>query len=58
MAKQVYKWYSKVFRIQIVREYEQEDRLLNTLHQRYGVSCETLEKMDSTIQHARIEVQP
>ena len=37
MAKKVYKRYSEAFRIQEVREYEQEGMSLNQLRQRYGV---------------------
>ena len=44
MAKQVYKRYSEAFRIQVVREYEQEGMSLNQLRQRYGVSNITLKK--------------
>ena len=44
MAKQVYKRYSEAFRIQVVREYEQEGMSLNQLRQRYGISTITLKK--------------
>ena len=44
MAKQVYKRYSEAFRIQVVREYEQEGMSLNQLRQRYGMSPTTLKK--------------
>ncbi len=44
MAKKVYKRYSEAFRIQVVREYEQEGMSLNQLRQRYGVSIRTLKK--------------
>ncbi len=44
MAKQVYKRYSEAFRIQVVREYEQEGASLNQLRKRYGVSTITLKK--------------
>lgn len=44
MEKQVYKRYSEAFRIQVVREYEQEGASLNALQKRYGVSSPTLQK--------------
>ena len=44
MAKQVYKRYSEAFRIQVVREYEQEGISLNALRQRYGVTITTIQK--------------
>jgi len=44
MVKKVYKRYSEAFRIQVVREYEQNGYSLNVLHQRYGVSHITLKK--------------
>ena len=44
MAKKVYKRYSEAFRIQVVREYEQDGYSLNALHQRYGVNRTTLKK--------------
>ena len=44
MAKQVYKRYSEAFRIQVVREYEQEGASLNQLRKRYGVTTITLKK--------------
>ena len=43
-VKKVYKRYSEAFRIQVVREYEQNGYSLNTQHQRYGVSHITLKK--------------
>ena len=44
MTKQVYKRYSEAFRMQVVREYEQEGASLNALQKRYGVSHPTLQK--------------
>ena len=44
MTKQVYKRYSEAFRIQVVREYEQEGVSLNALQKRYGVSHPTLQR--------------
>lgn len=44
MEKQVYKRYSEGFRIQVVREYEQEGASLNALRKRYGISQITLQK--------------
>jgi len=44
MAKKVYKRYSEAFRIQVVREYEQDGISLNKLRQRYGMTTTTLQK--------------
>lgn len=44
MAKKVYKRYSEAFRIQVVREYEQDAISLNALRRRYGMTTATLQK--------------
>jgi len=44
MVKKVYKRYSEAFRIQVVREYEQDAISLNALRQRYGISIVTIQK--------------
>jgi len=44
MAKKVYKRYSEAFRIQVVREYEQDGMSVNALRKKYGVSHVTLQR--------------
>jgi len=44
MVKKVYKRYSEAFRIQVVREYEQDAISLNALRRRYGMTTTTLQK--------------